>query len=432
MIADAATLPAPTVKALHDFYEPRMNEFIPHVPTVKQQIFLSLDCLEALYGGAGGGGKTDALLMAALQYVDVPGYSALLLRKSFTDLAMPGALMQRSHEWLRGTSAVWKDKDRTWVFPSGSTLTFGYLDTKDDRYRYQSAEFQFIAFDELTQFSEVDYRYLFSRLRRGKSSRVPLRMRSASNPGNRGHQWVRQRFLTEGRKEHRVFVPAKLADNPYIDDVTYRQSLAELDPITRRQILEGDWTATHSGSMFRREWFPIVEGKPSGMRWIRFWDLASTEQSGSNDPDWTVGALVGFAGNGCWCVGDIRRSRSTPAAVESLILSTADADGRTVAIRMEQEGGASGKSIIDQYARKVLVGQDFKGWHPTGPKEEYARPLSAAAERRGVSLVRGAWLNAFFDELESFPDGEHDDQVDAAAKGMHLAVNRVDVRVDLA
>ena len=79
-----------------------MNGLIPHVPTSRQAAFLLLNCLEAFYGGAGGGGKSDALLMAALQYADVPGYNALIIRRNLSDLALPKALMDRAHTWLRG------------------------------------------------------------------------------------------------------------------------------------------------------------------------------------------------------------------------------------------------------------------------------------------------------------------------------------------
>jgi hypothetical protein len=153
--------------------------YIPHKPTPKQLAFLLLDNQEALYGGAAGGGKSDALLMAALQYINVPGYSALLLRRSYTDLSLPGALMDRAKAWLLPSGARWRDGLKTWEFPSGASITFGYLEKPGDEYRYQSTEFQFVGFDELTQFTEAQYRYLFSRLRRPYAVDVPLRMRSA-------------------------------------------------------------------------------------------------------------------------------------------------------------------------------------------------------------------------------------------------------------
>src|SRR5580704_14848446 len=147
--------------------EPRSNGYIPHLPTTRQAAFLFLDCLEAFYGGAGGGGKSDALLMAALQYVDVPGYSALIIRRNFSDLALPNALMDRAHAWLRGRRhAHWNENRKQWTFSSGATLTFGYLEGARDADRYASAEFHFIGVDELTQFSEKQYVDMFARLRK--------------------------------------------------------------------------------------------------------------------------------------------------------------------------------------------------------------------------------------------------------------------------
>lgn len=88
--------------------ELRTTPFVPHDPTPRQAAFLLLECLEAFYGGAGGGGKSDALLMAALYYADIPGYNALIIRRSLADLAMPSALMDRAHEWLgRRADARW-------------------------------------------------------------------------------------------------------------------------------------------------------------------------------------------------------------------------------------------------------------------------------------------------------------------------------------
>src|SRR5262245_62720003 len=99
--------------------------------------------------------------MAALQWVDLPGYSAIIFRRTYADLALPGALMDRSKDWLLGTGAVWNEQRKVWAFPSGAKLAFGYLENAGDERRYKSAEFQYIAFDELTEFPEKPYRFLF-------------------------------------------------------------------------------------------------------------------------------------------------------------------------------------------------------------------------------------------------------------------------------
>src|ERR1700730_2607715 len=163
------------------------KRYCPHVPTAKQLAFLLCPRTEAFFGGAAGPGKTDGLLMAALQLVERPRYSALLLRRTFRQLNQSNSIMNRARQWLANTDAVWKDADKRFTFPSGATITFGNLDSEDDVYQYDSSEFQYIGFDELTSFSERQYTYLFSRLRTTRDNPVPLRMRSASNPGNRGH-----------------------------------------------------------------------------------------------------------------------------------------------------------------------------------------------------------------------------------------------------
>ena len=352
--------------------------------------------------------------MAALQFVDIPNYSAILFRRTFNDLALPGALMDRSMEWLGPTKAHWDGIKHIWTFPSGATLTFGNLEHEQDKFRYQSAEFQYIGFDELTQFLESQYRYLFSRLRRLTGTFVPLRMRSASNPGNVGHDWVKRRFLEEGESKGRVFIPAKLQDNPHLDQAEYVESLRELDPITRKQYLNGDWTARHGGSIFRREWFEIVNEAPANIPKIRYWDLAATKPKQGTDPDYSVGALIGER-NGMYWILDIKRIRAAPPQVEALIRQTAELDGYSTKICMEQEPGSSGVSQIDYYARQVLQGYSFWGVKTTGPKEERATPVSSAAEAGNVKLVRGNWINEFLDEFEAFPQGMHDDQVDAVS-----------------
>lgn len=232
-------------------FDPRIrwNAHIPHAPQEKQHAFLWLPNRHAMYGGQAGGGKSDALLMAALQYVDVPNYAALIIRQSFPDLNQPGAIMHRAKQWLVGQPGVkWNANERTFTFPNGSQLVFGFLKRDDDVFQYQSAEYQFIGFDELTQFTEFQYQYMESRLRRLEGFPVPVRMRGATNPGGKGHQWVRRKFVEKTKESDYAFIPASLADNQYIDRAEYTISLQHLDPYTRAQLLHGDWTARPPGN----------------------------------------------------------------------------------------------------------------------------------------------------------------------------------------
>lgn len=256
-------LPLPTL--LHP-----SERYWPHEPTPKQRTFLDLDCLEAFYGGAAAGGKSEALLMAALQYVHVPGYAALILRRDTQRLALAGGLIPRAAAWLAESGAAWHSAARRWSFPTAgrrATLTFGYLQVGQDKYRYASSEFQFIAFDELTEFPEEDYLFLFSRLRKPISLAVPLRMRSASNPGNLGHDWVKRRFvgddalraLRDGApaelfwQRGAAFVPARIPDNPWVNEQEYSASLSHLPPLFRERLMHGDWSIRAEG-LIRPEW----------------------------------------------------------------------------------------------------------------------------------------------------------------------------------
>jgi phage terminase large subunit-like protein len=273
-----AQLPDPEFKTMPADSDPLPavpRTWIPRRPWPKQQAFLNLTCLEALYGGAAGGGKSEALLMAALEYVHVPGYAALILRKDTQRLNLPGGLIPRSHEWLSGQGATWSGAQKRWSFPTGgepATLTFGYVRDRLDKYRYGSSEFQFIAFDELTEFPEDDYLFLFSRLRRKQGLDAPLRMRAASNPGNIGHLWVRSRFIPPEAlsvampggdpavaapivhwQQGRAYVPARIADNCALNEQEYRQTLVHLPPLTRERLMNGDWTIQEQG-LIQSDW----------------------------------------------------------------------------------------------------------------------------------------------------------------------------------
>lgn len=369
--------------------------------------------------------NSSALLMAALQYIDVPGYSGILFRRTFADLALPGALMDRFKSWINlyPGEIQWNGSTNTAVFPSGARIGFGYLNNENDHLRYKGAEFQFIGMDEISEIREEHYTYLFSRLRRpkvGPLAQVPLRMRSSSNPAP---NWVRQRFIVEGPSMGRIFVPAKLTDNPGIDVDSYRQSLSRLSPVERLRLEQGDWWSTALGSSFQRKHLQDSMIEPAavpefspGAKAVRFWDLAASEPTESyKDPDYTVGTLALYD-NGIFYVMDVQRFRHRPDKVEELIAKTAAEDGKMVAIRMEQEPGSAGKSLASQYSRFILPGYDFRAIPSSGDKILRSQPFASAVANGNVRVLVSHWNSNWMDELTSFPEAvAHDDQVDSVA-----------------
>ena len=388
-----------------------------------------LDEREAFYGGAAGGGKTFALIAAALQFAHVPGYAAVIFRRTYPQLSMQGGLIEKTREVLHGSGAEWKEGLKRWTFPGGGTLDLRSMENSKSHYDYAGLEAQYIAFDELTAFDREAYVFLFSRLRRREGLDVPLRMRAASNPGGGGHEWVKQRFIVEGPLLGRPFVRSTLQHNVHIDRPGYVESLSNLDPVTRAQILNGDWSARQSGGIFRREWFGVpVDAVPTGLSMVRAWDFAGTEAKQGGDPDWTVGVKLGKTPQGMYYVLDVRRLRATAFEVERAVQQCAALDGHGCRIDIEQEGGSSGKDMSARYIR-MLSGYRVRATRPTGDKVTRAGPFASQVEAGNVKLASGPWIGAFLDELDSFPNGAHDDQVDAASLAFNAIAMRVGLRV---
>lgn len=383
-----------------------------------------------LFGGASGGGKSYSLLAAALQFIHVPGYAAILLRRTYADLNQPRALIPLAMEWLK----PWLDigrvkfslKGSRFHFPNDATLSFGYLDNDRDLDQFQGATFQYIGVDELGQHPLNRYTYLFSRLRKPDNMACPLRMRASANPGGIGHEWIRSRFI-HGSSEGRVFVPATLEDNPSLDRESYEKSLERLDPVTRAQLRHGDWSIRPSGNMFKREWFlgKIVPVAPDCVEYIRCWDLAGSKNAGSGDPDYAVGTKLGRTVAGDYVLMHIARDRGTPHDIRQLVRATAEMDGPDIPIQIEQEGGSAGLAVVEFYQRDILPEFIVRGEVPTGNKVTRATLLSNKCESGMVSLVQGAWNEAFLDELCAFPLVPHDDQVDATASAVTALTSRI-------
>ena len=171
-----------------------MSERVVWTPQPRQAAFMARFEDEALYGGAAGGGKSDCALAESLRQVHIPYYRGLILRKTYPQLS---ELTDRSAELFRAAypGAKYNDSKHVWVFPSGAKIYFGSLQHTDDRLNYQGKRYDFIDFDELTQFTWDEYSYLFSR-NRPNGAGTRCYMRAQANPGGIGHGWVKQRFIT--------------------------------------------------------------------------------------------------------------------------------------------------------------------------------------------------------------------------------------------
>lgn len=242
-------------------------------PQPKQIEFMQRPEYECLYGGAAGGGKSDALLIEALRQVGVKNYRGLIFRKTYPQLE---ALISRSIElYGRAFPGIkYNDSKKVWLFPSGAKIFFGYMNHEKDKYNYQGKPYDFIAFDELTHFTYSQYMYLMSRNRpTGAGTRVYIR--ATANPGGVGHGWVKDRFITaappktriksmypvvtpDGKminlERTRIFIPSTVFDNQELlkNDPNYLATLAALPEAEKNALLYGDWNS-FDGQVFR-EW----------------------------------------------------------------------------------------------------------------------------------------------------------------------------------
>lgn len=272
------TLPPEALEAIQELEaaaQPRSNKYLdayrrkePRFPSATQRAGMLLDDREhVLFGGATGGGKSSWLLGEAAKYLDVPGYSALIFRRKYTDLTQPDALIPRSREWFRewlAKGATWNGELKQWTFPTSdparpAVLKFGYMDSKGDEENYQGAAAHFWGFDEAGQFDPSQMEYLQTRARRPLGSEIPIRFRYTANPGGRSHDWLVQKFVMSTDRNW-VFVPSFARDNPGLDVADYVRRLDAIsDPVLRAQMRDGDWGAVDRSGLVCPEWTSEVE-----------------------------------------------------------------------------------------------------------------------------------------------------------------------------
>lgn len=238
----------------------------------KQQQFLSSNIDELFFGGAAGGGKSEALLMFMLRRrMEHPKTQGIAFRRKFPDLDK--SLILRSKSIFPLVGAKYNSSNHVWTFPNGSTQRFSFCKSDGDVYDHQGAEYADICFDELTHFTQFQFAYLTSRVR-SADAKVKALVRSASNPGNVGHTWVKKRYVDpsvsqkiwflEDEEKWVSFIPSLLDDNPSLQlaDPGYGNRLKILGEKKFKALRYGDW------SVFEGQYFDEWDSRP-GMSVLR-------------------------------------------------------------------------------------------------------------------------------------------------------------------
>ncbi len=435
-----------------------MNEeiIIEEIPVEPQEgpqyDFLNSQADIVIYGGAAGGGKTYALLLEALWHHDREGFSSVIFRKNANQVRNPGGLWDSSASIYRDFGGVAKESSLEWDFPSGAIIKFAHMDMEKDKYSWQGSQICLIGFDELTHFSWGQFVYMLSRNR--SICGVKPYIRATTNPDP--DSWVRtfidwwidtdsgyaiqersglvrwfvvisdQTIWANSSEELTnkfpdclpksvSFIASTIYDNKILlkENPDYLANLQALPRFEREQLLMGNWNIRPTaGAFFQRSYFQIINVLPRNLTFVRYWDRAATKKTETNDPDFTVGLLMAKDNNNIFYVADIVRLQESPLHVQNAIKNTAIYDGSNIRIGIEQDPGQAGVSEVDLLIR-MLAGFSVKPEKVTKSKITRASPVSAQAEAGNIRVLKGKWNEDFFRELENFPEGGHDDIVDA-------------------
>jgi len=434
------------------------NNVIEVRPQERQEAFLSTSADIAIFGGAAGGGKSWSLLIEPLRHIANPEFGAVIFRRTIPEITHEGALWDAAKKIYYPLDAKANENERQFKFSSGGKVTFSHMQREDDKLSWKSAEVPLIEFDQLESFTSSQFFYMLSRNR--SMCGVAPYIRASANPepgwladflawwiGEDGYaiiersgaiRWmVRENdetFWSDSKEELQAehpnstpksvtFILSTIYDNQILltRDPGYLANLQALDNIERQRLLGdgqrgGNWKIKPAaGKVFNRAWFEIVDAVPAGGREVRFWDLAATAKKTA---DYTA-SCRGKEVNKITYILDATNDQIDPASTDAAMKNTAGQDGRGVAIRFEQEGGASGKRDAHHIVTD-LSGYDVRGVPPQGDKITRAKPLAAQALAGNVKLLRGSWNERWLIHMHA-QDGDpkrHDDEMDAAS-GMY-------------
>jgi len=421
-----------------------------------------------IFGGAAGGGKSWALLLEPLRHVENPQFSCVLFRRTYPQVTNPGGMWDESIKLYPLVGATPRQSDLAWRFPSGAVVRFAHLQHESSRLDWQGAQVTLLGFDELTHFTRDQFFYMMSRNR--SMSGIRPYMRATCNPvpdddpvGGWIHEFVgwyigddgyaisersgvmrwfvnvndqlhwadtREELATrfpETTPKSFTFIKSSLYDNQILmrEDPGYLANLQALPLVDRERLLGGNWKIKPAaGKVFNRGWFEVVDAAPAGGRTVRFWDLAATEKTVAKaDPDFTAGVKIRRVDD-IYYIMDAIAVQEAPGRVDALIKNTASQDGTGVAVRFEREGGASGVRDARNTV-SMMAGYDVRAVSPQGDKVTRAKGLAAQAEAGNVKIVRGPWNDRYLRTLHAFPDGAHDDEVDASSGAFNDLVREV-------
>lgn len=421
-----------------------------------QESFLATPADIAIYGGAAGGGKSFALLMEPLRHVGNKHFGAVIFRRTSPQITNEGGLWDEAAKLYPLIGGRPRVGDLEYRFASGASVGFRHLQHEATKYDWQGAQVPFIGFDELTHFTKEQFFYMMSRNR--STCGVKPYIRATCNPDadswvaefiawwidqetglpiperaaviryfvrindavlwGASHEELREKYGADVQPKSVAFIPAKLTDNPALmqADPGYLANLMALGAVERARLLGGNWKIRPAaGLYFKRHWCEVVDAAPAGVRWVRYWDLAATEKTESNDPDWTEGIKLGRdPATKIYYLADWTRMRESPLKVEQALKNTASADGISVAIGIPQDPAQAGKSQAE-YLIRQLSGYNARARIERGDKPVRFSPFSAQCEAGNVKIVRAHWNSALFDNLEAFPDAAHDDTADACS-----------------
>lgn len=388
------------------------NKYIPHKPFLNQLYFLANTSEELLYGGQAGGGKSDALLMSALQFVEKEDYHALLLRRTYKDLALPNAIMDRCNSWLRPFvetgEILWNRDTKTYTFPSGATLTFSYLAHNNDLDQYQGSELQFVGFDELTQFTERQYTYLHSRLRKLENSNIPIRMRAGTNPGGRGHDWVKKRFITPTSPA--PFIQSAYTDNIYLDTEQYGNQLDRLDELTKLQLKYGDWDAVITEGLLINHTQLNQNIRVLDNTWLPSFSVIGIDPASTGTDKFAMSCLTYFA-NGKMMLTDLDSTEASTPEQRLINFIIKNLKYYPTLINFEGEAGSSSE-FAERYWRNILM--NILAEHhitlrttrasSTGSKYNRARPVANAVKDKRLFFNKALFdgetpINSLFNQF---------------------------------